>query len=392
MAKKQSAIHRATLLAGFPERSSSLYREIRFLVGDPAALVILPGKNGGMERLLIVRDIEMERARTQARVDRVACPADFTPNKGLSGDREEATAQAVAECCRRAKVVEVRTDRSLPLIYAGLLTEAGIEIECDLHLGVDDRRRKDAQEQQWIREAQAVTEAAVRSACRMIARARADERGVLLHAGKPLTSERVKQSVDLFLLKRGYTHQGCIVAGGRQGSDCHAAGSGVLKTGEPVIVDIFPQNRATRYHGDCTRTVVHGKVSPKLRKMVEAVKAAHAAGMNTVRAGVSGEEVHRAVVASLEASGYAYRAASETIDPKEIVMTHGTGHGIGLEVHEAPLLAEKGPELLIGDVVSIEPGLYGRSVGGIRLEDLVIVTENGCQNPGRLPYELDWSS
>ncbi|MFN9078371.1 MAG: hypothetical protein ACK5WX_13200, partial [bacterium] len=121
----------ATVMAGIPATNLSLYRAIRFKVGDPAALLLVPRPDGSTERLLVIRDIEMERARRHARADTVHCPADFEPTGGLSGDRETATAQSVAECLRRRGIATVRADRSLPLIYAHFMRAAGLVVECD---------------------------------------------------------------------------------------------------------------------------------------------------------------------------------------------------------------------------------------------------------------------
>lgn len=128
----------ATVMAGIPAINNSFYRRLRFRVGDPAALVELPGEGGQRQSVLILRDIEMGRARQHARADRVACPADFTPERGLSGNRETATAQATAECLRRGGVRLVVADRTLPLIYAHEIEQAGIEVQCDLQMGVRD--------------------------------------------------------------------------------------------------------------------------------------------------------------------------------------------------------------------------------------------------------------
>ena len=136
----------ALLMAGIPQLNSALYHRIRFLVGDPGAYVQLPTADGQTKSILILRDIEMERARRIARADEVACPRDFTPPDGLSGDRETATAQAAAECLRRAGVTRVVADRTLPLIFADLVRQAGIGVECDTSIGVADRRRKDPEE------------------------------------------------------------------------------------------------------------------------------------------------------------------------------------------------------------------------------------------------------
>lgn len=381
-----TAPSRATILAGIPATNLSLYRKIRFVVGDPTALIELDGKS-----TLILRDIEMDRARANSRADAVACPADYTPSGGLSGDRETATAQAAGEFLRRAGVAEVVADRSLPLIFASLIEEAGVKVRCDRELGVIERRQKDRDEIELLREAQALTEEAMTFACGIVARATAGSDGVLSHEGEILTSEGLRVLIDLFLLERGYFNPGSIVAGGPVGSDCHHHGTGPLRTGQPVIVDIFPRNKKTLYYGDCTRTVVHGDIPDEIQRMHRAVEAAKEAATLATRAGVTGEEVHAATSKSILASGFAMGLPGPDDPDSYCAMVHGTGHGIGLEVHEPPLLDRGGPPLLVGDALTIEPGLYSRALGGVRLEDMVIVTETGTENLNRLPFDLDWS-
>ncbi len=380
----------AVILAGIPSRSAGLYHRIRYLVFDPVVYLELPGASGSVDRLLILRDIEMERARRSARVDRVASPADYAPEGGLSGDRETATAQAAAECLRRAGVRRAVGDRALPLIFSEFLRRAGIEVECDLDAGVQDRRRKDEQEIAWLREAQAVTEEVMREACAIVARAEARRDGVLVHERAPLTSERLRALVDHRLLDRGYENPTSIIAGGPSGADCHDVGAGELRSGEPVIIDIFPRNRQTLYNGDCTRTVVHGDVPEEVVRMHAAVCRAKRVAIEAVRAGVSGEAVHLAAIEAIEREGYAVGLPPPGAADSYCGMVHGTGHGVGLEGHEPPLLDRKGPELLAGDVVTVEPGLYRRDLGGVRVEDMVVVTERGCENLNRLPEGLDW--
>jgi Xaa-Pro aminopeptidase len=378
----------ATVMAGIPATNLSLYRAIRFKVGDPTALLTLPKSDGGTERLLIIRDIEMGRAKQHARVDRVHCPADFEPAGGLSGDRETATAQSVAECLRARGVTRVRADRSLPLIYAHFIEKSGLTLECDTEMGVLERRSKDSEELAWLREAQRTTEGAMQRACETVARATAAADGTLFHEGAPLTAERLRTIIDVHLLGQGYENPESIVACGAQGADCHDHGHGVLRTGEPVIVDIFPRNRKTLYNGDMTRTVVHGAISPELARMHAAVAEAKRDAIRAVRAGVTGQSVHEATLAALARHGF---AAGQPAEPRVAVISHGTGHGIGLEVHEPPLLAMKGPELVVGDVLTVEPGLYALGIGGIRIEDMVAVTATGCENFNTLQESLVWS-
>ncbi len=386
----------ATVCAGIPALNAWLHHKIRFPVGDPAALVtIYSGKaqpNPGAQRILILRDIEMERARKNARADLIACPGDYPPAAGLSGDRETATAQAVAQCVLRSGATEVRVDRSTPSIFWHELAAAGLSVVCDPLEGVSARRAKDAQEIGWLRQCQRDTEAAVRMACQTIASASVRDDGVLMRDGKPLTSDRVREAVDVFLLRRGYQNPEAIIAGGIEGSDCHEHGHAELRTCESVVVDIFPRSRKTLYNGDCTRTVVHGAPPRELVQMHGAVVAAKAAAIAMVRPGVTGEEIHAETSRVIRESGFMMGMPSSEETWARARMTHGTGHGVGLEVHEPPLLAMKGPPLIEGDVVTVEPGLYQPGLGGVRVEDMVVVTATGCENLNALPEGLDWRS
>jgi Xaa-Pro aminopeptidase len=381
----------AVIIAGIPAENMALYHRTRFAVCDPAVWLEIPAANGRRASTFIVRDVEFDRAQAAVRADTIATPAMFTPAAGLSGDRATATAQAAAECLKRAGVKQVRADRTLSLIFAEHLRLAGIEVEYDADLGVSERRTKDDQELAALRASQKITEGAMQMACRLVAQARPRWDGVLTVDGEPLTSERVRAAISVWLLEHGYSNPACIVAGGAQSADCHALGSGNLSTGQPVIIDIFPRCRTTLYWGDCTRTVVHGDVPDELAKMHSAVVAAKAAATAVCRAGVSGEEVHRATVAAIESHGYEFSRPGEAVQGDRATLPHGTGHGVGLEVHEPPLLDIGGPPLVAGDVVTIEPGLYAKDLGGVRVEDMLAITANGCESFNSLPEGLDWS-
>jgi Xaa-Pro aminopeptidase len=380
----------AKICAGVPTMNNTLLWRIRFMVGDPVALLELPD-SGGMRSVLLLRDIEMQRARKSARVDQVGCPADFAPESGLSGDRETATAQAAAECLRREGITAVVADRSLPLIFAEFLTRAGIHVSCDTEMWVAERRQKSEEEIEHLRASQQVTEQAMRFACEMIATAEARSGGVLYRDGEPLTSQRVRTAIDHLLMDKGFKNPTSIVAGGPTGADCHDVGSGDLQTGRPVIVDIFPRSRSTLYWGDCTRTVVHGDIPDEIKAMHQAVRQAKVAGEKAIAPGVTGEDVHRATIQVIQEHGFGVGLPDDESPDSFCAMTHGSGHGIGLDVHEPPLLDMKGPELLVGDALTIEPGLYRRDMGGVRVEDMVVVTQDGCINLNTLSEELTWN-
>lgn len=380
------------LIAGVSSDNMTLFHQIRFAAHDPAALIVTPKGR----RVLILRDVELGVARGVARADELHAYEAFTPETGLSADRPIRAAQATAECLRRMGVKTVTSDRSLGLLYVDELRRAGVSVELDRDMGVRERRAKDAQEIEALRAATAATESAVRMACELIAGAQAGPGGVLHRDGAPLTSERVKARIIAHLAELGALTDSPIVAGGPISAICHEHGSGALRTGEPIIVDVFPKHLATGYHGDCTRCVVHGPVPEQVALMHATVRAAKQVGIRAVRAGATGDSVHRAVVAAIEEAGFTMGFPPG--DPPRqgpptgfCSMPHGTGHGLGLELKEPPLLDFGGPRLAVGDAVTVEPGLYAPGLGGIRLEDLVIVTADGAENLNTLPDGLRWA-
>lgn len=377
-----------TVLAGLPAHNATLYHRIQF--SPPDACVILDFADG--RSVFLVRDLEMDRARQAVRADQVACAADFEPEGGLSGDRETALAQATAECLRRSGEASLTVDRTLPYLYAHYIQQAGIEVRYSAEFGVRERRIKNEQEIEHLRRAQTVTGEAMTYACRLIAGATPDRTGELQHDGSVLTSERVRTMITAFLLERGFSNpHDSIVVTVPHIADCHHFGTGALRVNESVIVDIFPVDNASRYCGDMTRTVVCGEPSAELQRMHRAVCEAKAAGCEALRAGTTGEAVHLATTRVIEAHGYSLLRGDARRESPVPTMRHGTGHGIGLEVHEPILLDHGGGEIHAGEVFTVEPGLYSETLGGVRVEDMVLTTGDGHEILGPLHEGLDWN-
>ena len=208
------------------------------------------------------------------------------------------------------------------------------------------------------------------------------QKGKLHLDGRPLTSERVREAVEIACLRAGGMSPHTIVAGGDQACDPHCRGTGVLRAGELIIVDVFPRISATGYHGDMTRTFLKGPPSEAQVRLVGTVRAAQKVAIGAIRAGAHGLRVHRRVVRFVEEAGYVTtRGAGAPTG-----FFHGTGHGLGLEVHEAPGIGKMGTPLRNGAVVTVEPGLYYPGLGGCRIEDVVQVTRDGARMLSRYPY------
>ena len=382
----------AIVMGGISATNMTLFHQTRFRVGDPLAFADISAANGARARTLIVRDIELDRAKQHARADVFAVPSEFATAAGLSGERDVSTAQALAECLRRAGVKRAVCDRTFPGVFMHVLMAAGISVRCDLDLFQSSRRCKDAVELQAMDVSQRATEDAIELACRLIARAGVNKNGELMHEGAPLSSERVRGEIDMFFARCGFENPRSIVAGGPQGADCHHDGDGVLRTGELIMVDIFPKSKSSGYWGDCTRTVVHGKVLPQAARRHAAVVQAKAAAVRAAHVGASGSDVHSETLRVIHEHGFSSGTPPVGAPDSWCAMVHGTGHGLGLDVHEPPLVDRGGLTLVAGEVITSEPGLYCKAVGGVRVEDAYVIEATGARRLGRgLPEGLDWS-
>ncbi|MHC4976233.1 MAG: M24 family metallopeptidase [Planctomycetota bacterium] len=375
----------ATIRAGTTTTNLWLYRVAPMSIGDACAFIELPDNTS----TFIVRDIESDRARKAGFADTVLSPPDIVGDD-LHPDRDIATAIATAQFLKSKGLSEITTDRSLPMLFAHEIEKQGISVHCDPMLGVDERRSKSEREIEALKQIQKITEDSIAHVCRLIAQSNPDSKGVLHHDGAPLTSARVRTFIDLFHVEHSVEPSGTsIVACGTQGGDCHNRGEGELKTGQPIIIDVFPRHAQSRYYGDCTRTMVHGDIPDNIAHWHSVVCEAKAAAIGVTRAGVTAHDVHMATMEIMHKHGF--ERGINLNDPDYVSIQHGTGHGVGLDVHEPPLLDENGPELLAGECLTIEPGLYATGVGGVRVEDMVIVRQNGCENLNSIQEGLSWS-
>lgn len=321
---------------------------------------------------MLVSSMELRRAVHESSADSVVSTTDYGIREKIrtSGKPREAYAAALVEFLRDHGMHRIGVPERFPV---GIFAPISKEFQTSIVESPISRWRevKSDLEIESIKKVQRACEKAMRLAIKSISRSK--PKGDYIFAdGDPLTSEKVRSTIEIALLEEGCDAVDTIVAGGIAAANPHARGSGPLPSNSPIVIDIFPQSKSTRYFADMTRTVVRGEASPEVVEIYEAVAAAQNAGIESVRAGVDGKEVHAGVSQIFKDRGYPEGDNSGFI--------HSTGHGVGLEVHERPSLSEAGDVLQAGSVVTVEPGLYYPDLGGVRLEDLLVARPYGRDN------------
>src|SRR5919112_593303 len=376
------------LVIGAPEYNADAYHLSGFLAPDPVICLRVAGKT-----YLAVSSLEYGRAEKEAPVDRLLSHDELEIMHLARELKSGAKAYAAAVANLLDGIGALGSPIAVPpdfgIVYTDELRARGVTLTPDGKLFDGLRRAKTEGEISHIQKTQEAVEAACAHAVGILEDADVREDSTLEWRGETLTSERLRGEIDVELLRRGCAADGTIVAGGSQGADPHERGHGPLKAGESIIVDIFPVDLSTRYYSDMTRTFVKGEPNGGLQEMYDAVLESQKAALSMIRAGVNGREIHRKVAEVLHEAGYKTNVHDqEEGKPLTEGFFHGTGHGVGLEIHESPSVSLAGDELIPGDVISVEPGVYDPSVGGVRIEDLVVVTEEGCRNLTTFPKEF----
>jgi Xaa-Pro aminopeptidase len=371
----------ATLFIAASELDSNLYYATRFVAPDPFIYMEVKG-----ERLLVMSDLEMDRAKSQATVDRVLSYSELEKKAKTQGIKEPSTIDVVHTVLREAKIRQLLVPANFPFIHATRLQELGYSMKPKRDPFYEQRVVKTAEEVKHIEAAQRATEEAVRAAHAAVKRA--EIRGAELWLdGEVLTSERIKKLINVKLMERDCVAQHTIVAGGEQACDPHHEGSGPLPAHRSIIFDVFPRSATSRYFADMSRTVIRGSASPELKRLYQTVKDAQEEAITKVKDGADGMKIHQGICARFEKAGY----KTGLVDGRMQGYFHGTGHGVGLDIHEAPRISRTGSLLQEGHVVTVEPGLYYPGLGAVRIEDMVLVTRDGCRNLTNFPktFELD---
>jgi Xaa-Pro aminopeptidase len=363
-----------------------LYRT-GFLVPDPVVVV----DRGGADTVLWASPLEEGRARKEssAGLVRSTSELDLPPTRRGSNEHDSWSGLLVA-VCREQGINAVDVDADFPVVFADHLRHNDVDVRPRTDIYQQRRRIKTAQEVEWITATENAGMAALQKAIDVIAAAEIKD-GLLYREGRKLSSKDLIYTVESHLLENGMGTEDSICCGGPESADPHRAMSDVIRAGLPIVLDIYPFDKRTRYWGDMTRTVVRGTPPPEVERMWNAVFEAQQAGLDAVKPGANGRDVHFACCEVFKQHGYGSLPKPYRDIQSDARFIHGTGHGLGLEIHEFPRVNESDIVLDVGDVITVEPGLYDPRLGGIRIEDLVVVTETGCRNLTTLPktFRLD---
>jgi len=329
----------------------------------------------GRRSYLVASTLELGRAQQEASVTHVLDEAQWTRKTERALGRYPRREEVYAAILRAKNVGSIEVPAAFPLGTADVLRKAGIKVKSRPAPFFAERMLKRDDELAAIRAAQAATERALEAGLAIL-RASKARGGWLRYRGERLTSETVRSAIELSLAREGLIPRHTIVASGEQCVDPHNAGSGPIRPNTTIIIDIFPRDTASGYFADMTRTVVRGKASKEVREIYALVHAGQQYAFDRIRGGCDAQAIHRGIVALFTESGW----PTGPKDGRNQGFFHGTGHGVGLDIHEPPSFGDRPSTLPTGAVVTVEPGLYYAGIGGVRLEDMVLVTQDGCEN------------
>jgi Xaa-Pro aminopeptidase len=365
-------------------RSPEMRHEVPIAIPDE---FLYAERNG--RRVVVVSSLEA------ARIGEADPGIEVIPYEALGLDElaaartppAEASLQIHTRACRELGITSVSVPATFPLELADRLRENGVAVTADRALFEERRRRKNATEIAGLRRAQHACEVGLDAARELLRRASSN--GTVMIDREPLTSERLKAEVERVFTEHGAYADEFIVSHGAQTAIGHEAGHGPILAGEAIVFDLFPRDRETGVYTDMTRTYVVGDVPDELREYHRLCREALERVVAAVRPGANGRTLFEIPCTLFAEHGYPTQLTKEAGEVLDSGFFHSLGHGVGLEVHERPYLGRVGDDLVAGDVIALEPGLYRAGYGGVRLEDVAIVTDDGVEVVTDYPYELE---
>lgn len=376
----------SVLLYGDTVRYPAIRHEIPVDIGDPLVFV-----DTGDARLILASSLEA------ARIERILPQAQLSLfdelgmfdliREGMRRDRAEL--EVVIRALNAWGIEDVVVPDDLPVAVADRIRLAGIALTVDGPAIAKRRRAKTPFELAGIRRAQRAAEAGM-AAGEALIRAAGNKDGILHHDGGPLTAEVVRDAVRAACAAAGAPATPDIMVVSLLSGGGHDPGSGPLPARLPIEIDLWPRDEETNCRADMTRTFVGGEVDAKTAELRDVVREALEAARAAARPGADGGELYDAACDVFERAGHPTRRSAGAGDRLTHGFYFGLGHGVGLEVHEPPNLGiGSGDALVAGDVIAIEPGLEAiEDVGGVRFEDLLLITEDGSETLTQYSYDL----
>jgi len=369
---------RSRLIVAASELDPDMLYATKFWAPDPFIFLQQNGK-----RTLVLSDLEIDRGRKQAEANEFVSFNKLEREVQGKSKKSPPYEKVLAHFLRQRGVRSTLVPANFPLRYAEELVARKIRVRATNGLFWPERETKSDEEIKMISRALRITETGLQRATDILARSTISRGKKLRWSGKTLTSEILRAEIDTAILRAGGVPTGTIVAGGDQACDPHERGFGPLFANSLIILDVFPRDAKTGYFGDLTRTVLRGRASDGQRELWETVQAGQALALRKIKAGVAGKTIHKAIQELFTKQGF----PTEVRKGKQVGFFHGTGHGLGLEIHEYPRLQK----VVLKDrqVLTVEPGLYYPGLGGVRHEDVVVVTKKGCKILSRFPKKLE---
>ena len=369
------------LIVADSDRDADMLYAVGLFVPDPFIYLRLNGRCH-----IVMSDLELDRARQQARHCRIISWSQCVRQLRRAGEENISVARVIRLILRGKMIRKVRVAANFPLGVAEELRDLKIKVKCGPDALFPERARKSAEEVKRISGALMMAEVGLAEGIQALKNAKIGRNRRLIYRNSPLTSERLRAIIDTATLQAGGLARHTIVAGGEQACEPHAPGHGFLRAGEPIVIDVFPRSQKTGYFGDITRTVVKGRASEAMHKLYDTVGHGQNLAFQAVLQGAATAEIHRLVQDYFVCQGYKTGRSKG----RRQGFFHGTGHGVGLEIHEAPRIGPNSLDKLApGHVVTVEPGLYYPGIGGVRLEDMALVTTNGPRNLTKFEKTLE---
>jgi Xaa-Pro aminopeptidase len=371
--------HQAILLVAASEGDANMLYAAGFFVPDP--FVFFEHKK---TKYLVMSDLEIDRAKKQAHADKVLSLSEY--QRKLRDRGKNPTLVDILDLLFRERGVRsLVVPANFSVLIADQLRAKGYSVQIKRDPFFSERELKNSQEVRHITESLRIATLGLEAGIRALKRTKTKRDGYLYLDGARLTSETLKRFVNTTIMAQGWIPSHTIISSGNQCVDPHHEGSGPIRANTSIIFDIFPRSQKTGYFGDLSRTVVRGRAAERLKEMYATVQAGQQIGYDMIRDGVNGREVHEKILELFASRGF----PTGRIAGRMQGFFHGTGHGLGLDIHEAPRIAPIDATLRSGHVVTVEPGLYYLGVGGVRLEDVVLVTGRGNRNLTDCPQFLE---